>query len=233
MIRAGHLVLLGACSAAALAPFNGVARAAWRAPAAAMSDGGLAQARGALAEALAARSESARLASLKAEVLELAAGLERGAVADEPRAKRLSEAVLELEALNPEPAPLESPCLSGRWRLLYTTSRSILGLDGKASRRPVGPIYQSLDVASLRARNDERRRFWRVGYDRFVEADLEPLSASKVVVRFRRFGVGPLRVPAPASAVGELDTTYLDADFRVSRGDKGNLFVLRKDDVRA
>ena len=49
--------------------------------------------------------------------------------------------------------------------------------------------------------------------------------------RFRgRFGLSILRIPAPKSAVGELDTTYLDADLRISRGDKGNLFVLFKDE---
>jgi len=35
-----------------------------------------------------------------------------------------------------------------------------------------------------------------------------------------------LRVPAPASARGVLETTFLDDSLRVSRGDKGNLFVL-------
>ena len=31
---------------------------------------------------------------------------------------------------------------------------------------------------------------------------------------------------APAAAAGELAVTYLDEDLRISRGDKGNLFVL-------
>ena len=55
-----------------------------------------------------------------------------------------------------------------------------------------------------------------------------PMSASKVAVRFRKFGLGPLRVKAPSSATGELDTTYLDETLRVSRGDKGSLFVLER-----
>ena len=45
-------------------------------------------------------------------------------------------------------------------------------------------------------------------------------------VQFKRFGIGWLRIPAPASARGVLETTYLDDDLRVGRGDKGNTFVL-------
>ena len=105
------------------------------------------------------------------------------------------------------------------------------------SQKPIGPIYQTLDTSNLRARNDEtvRLSFRRVPwlafrFKRFVEADLEPLTPSKVKVQFTRFGIGPLRIPAPKRARGELDTTYLDDTLRISRGDKGNLFILFRDD---
>ncbi len=38
---------------------------------------------------------------------------------------------------------------------------------------------------------------------------------------------------APDSAKGKLDTTFLDEELRVSRGDKGNLFILRQRDPDA
>lgn len=41
----------------------------------------------------------------------------------------------------------------------------------------------------------------------------------------------PLLLPLLTSAhAGELAVTYLDEEMRISRGDKGNLFVLLMDD---
>ena len=60
-----------------------------------------------------------------------------------------------------------------------------------------------------------------------VRARLTPRDDGRTVdVQFLRFGIGWLRIPAPAAAKGVLETTYLDDTLRVSRGDKGNLFVL-------
>lgn len=199
-------------------------------------------ARAQLAQEAAERAASASITSLKLQILLLARDLERGAIGldangtvTDDKHLKLAALVEELERSNPTPWPLNSPLLSCRWQLCYTTSQSILGV-GKRMR-PEGPIYQSIDVPTLSARNDETARIqlsrrWRrlgVRLRRFVEADLVPMSASKVTVKFKRFGLGPFRFRAPASAVGELDTTYLDEEFRISRGDKGNLFVLTAD----
>ena len=61
-----------------------------------------------------------------------------------------------------------------------------------------------------------------------VTANLTPLSRSKVRVQFERFTIGFLQFNAPSRFRGELDITYVDEDFRLSRGDKGNLFILTK-----
>ncbi|XP_024039904.1 probable plastid-lipid-associated protein 4, chloroplastic isoform X2 [Citrus clementina] len=61
-----------------------------------------------------------------------------------------------------------------------------------------------------------------------VTADLTPLNSRKVAVQFDYFKIGGLiPVKAPNTARGELETTYLDEDLRISRGDKGNLFILK------
>uniref|UniRef100_A0A803LRD1 Plastid lipid-associated protein/fibrillin conserved domain-containing protein n=1 Tax=Chenopodium quinoa TaxID=63459 RepID=A0A803LRD1_CHEQI len=61
-----------------------------------------------------------------------------------------------------------------------------------------------------------------------VTADLTPVNSRKVAVKFDYFKIGGLiPVKAPDSARGSLEITYLDEELRVSRGDKGNLFILK------
>lgn len=62
-------------------------------------------------------------------------------------------------------------------------------------------------------------------------ADLKAESKSRVGVQFRQFRIfGLIPVTAPDSARGTLDTTFVDSTLRISRGDKGNLFVLQQRD---
>ena len=135
----------------------------------------------------------------------------------------------QLEELNPTPKPLEAPdLLSGCWRLVYTTSDSILGTTRPRLFKPRPRILQSISVDKLAAKNEE----WvlRGLLKNSVRAALTPRDDGRTVdVQFKRFGIGWLRIPAPASAKGVLETTYLDDTLRLSRGDKGNLFVLVKD----
>eukprot|EP00930_Biecheleria_cincta_P054945 TRINITY_DN41320_c0_g1_i1.p1 TRINITY_DN41320_c0_g1~~TRINITY_DN41320_c0_g1_i1.p1 ORF type:complete len:302 (-),score=35.82 TRINITY_DN41320_c0_g1_i1:234-1139(-) len=57
----------------------------------------------------------------------------------------------------------------------------------------------------------------------------EQLQRTTVGVRFKVFNIlGLFSLPAPEPATGILEVTYLDEDLRLSRGDRGNLFVLRK-----
>ncbi|XP_058760924.1 probable plastid-lipid-associated protein 4, chloroplastic isoform X2 [Vicia villosa] len=83
--------------------------------------------------------------------------------------------------------------------------------------------YQAINADTLRAQNMESRPFFNQ-----VTADLTPLNTRKVAVKFDTFKIaGFIPVKAPDTARGELEITYLDEELRVSRGDKGNLFILK------
>lgn len=143
---------------------------------------------------------------------------------------KIERNIRALEALNPTPAPNSSPLISGKWELLYTTSESILGADKPEPLQPKGPIYQYIDTEALRANNEQTVQpidalpfKWITS----VSANITVESDTKLGVDFQEFGIGPLKIPAPASANAKLVTTYLDETLRISRGSKGNVFVLR------
>lgn len=158
-------------------------------------------------------------------MLEALKGLGRGADASQEDKARVEKLASALERENPtSPKDVLGPRLSAKWKLEYTTSNSILGTSRPPFLRPFGPIYQTIDAESLRARNQETAPFFNA-----VEADLTPISKTKVAVQFKTFYLlGLIPVQAPPSARGTLDVTYLDEDLRVSRGDKGNLFILSR-----
>jgi hypothetical protein len=163
---------------------------------------------------------------VKFELLSEISPLARGATATEEDCERIDQICKQLEKVNPTKDPLKSPLINGKWLLRYTTSESILKKGRPAFLRPNGPIYQAINTDTLRAQNLET---WPTFNQ--VTANLEPVSGSKVIVKFDQFKIGGLiGVKAPGRARGELDITYLDEELRIARGDKGNLFVLTMDD---
>ncbi|KAL3538564.1 hypothetical protein ACH5RR_001930 [Cinchona calisaya] len=160
--------------------------------------------------------------AIKQELLEAIETLDRGAEATPEDQKRVDQIARKLEAVNPTKEPLKSGLLDGKWELIYTTSQSIL-----QTKRPKilrsKRNFQGINVDTLRAQNMESWPFFNQ-----VTADLTPLNARKVAVKFDYFKIGGLiPVKAPETAVGTLEITYLYEDLRLSRGDKGNLFILK------
>ncbi|XP_048337505.2 probable plastid-lipid-associated protein 4, chloroplastic [Ziziphus jujuba] len=160
--------------------------------------------------------------TLKEELLDAIETLDRGAEATPEDQQRVDKIARELEAVNPIKEPLKSDLLNGKWELIYTTSKSILQTQRPKFLRS-RTNYQAINVDTLRAQNKESWPFFNE-----VTADLTPLNARKVAVKFDYFKIaGLVPIKAPGRARGELEITYLDEELRVSRGDLGNLFVLK------
>ena len=164
--------------------------------------------------------------SLKTDILDLSRSVKRG-LSETPEDRVKMEKLFSLlERCNRNKQPLQQPSLAdGLWKLEYTTSDSILGRGGYER---VGPILQMIDTRNLKAENSETIGFFGLSIPRKVTADLTPVSKSKVGVLFKVFSIGPISFNAPSTFTGELDITYVDEDLRLSRGDKGNIFVLSR-----
>jgi len=193
--------------------------------------------------------------SKKAELLEAIAGKNRGLLANEIDNVRVLSAIQQLEDINPTRKPLEAQdLLEGDWRLLYTTSKSILGLD----RFPLfnlGQIYQSIRVSQAKVYNiAEITGLPMLEGLVSVAATFEPVSETRVSVAFERSIIGlqrffsyntpkkfiqqiesgkkflpfDFKIDRPEQK-GWLEITYLDEDMRIGRGNEGNVFVLTKE----
>jgi len=198
-------------------------------------------------------SEAKRLA-LKDNLRARIKGTGRGVTASQNDRAEIDAMCARLERMNPTKEVL-GPYLSADWLLEYTTSDSILGTRRPFFLRANGPIYQTIRAEKLEARNQETWPWFsavvriktRSSYARRTlvvrsltvapalaptsdqEATLVPMSKNKVAVQFQTFYIGSLiPIKAPPTARGELEITYLDEDLRISRGDKGNLFVLSR-----
>mmetsp|Transcript_27868 Transcript_27868/g.32987 ORF Transcript_27868/g.32987 Transcript_27868/m.32987 type:complete len:215 (+) Transcript_27868:103-747(+) len=126
-------------------------------------------------------------------------------------------------------ANLQNPLLPGNWLMVWTTSNSIAGKTRPKAFQTNTPPEQLLDLENGRAVNAEKV----LGIRNAVRADISPLTKNKVKVQFREFSVGPISFkPEGDKFKGELSVSYLDDDMRISRGDKGNAFVLLRESTQ-
>ncbi|MBD1824602.1 PAP/fibrillin family protein [Cyanobacteria bacterium FACHB-DQ100] len=191
----------------------------------------------------------------KAALLEVIAGKNRGILADEAQKQGILAAIAQLEDRNPTPRPLEAlSLLDGNWRLLYTTSRGILGIDQFPFLR-LGQVYQCIRAPEAKLYN-----IAEVSGLPFLEgivavvARFRPRTERRVEVKFERSVIGLQRLidyQSPNYFIhqlesdqkfaaidfsiesrdqqGWLDITYLDEDLRIGRGNEGSVFVLTKE----
>lgn len=190
----------------------------------------------------------------KAELLEKIAGKNRGLLATETDKTAILVEVSRLEDRNPTPRPLEATSLlEGDWRLLYTTSNSLLNL-GRFPVLQLNQIYQCVRTAEAKIYNiAEISGLPYLEGLVSVSARFEPVNERRVNVKFERSISGLQRLigyQSPSDFIrqietgkkfpaldfsiedrdqqGWLDITYLDSDLRIGRGNEGSVFVLTK-----
>ncbi len=197
--------------------------------------------------------------SYKEKLFEAIAPVNRGLKLTESQKQAIFAAIAYMEESNPTPKPNEAAeLLSGNWRLLFTTSRDLLGIDRFPGIK-LGQIYQCIRAAEGKIYN-VAEIYGLPLLEGLVSvcASFTPVSERRVNVKFERSVIGLQRLVAyknidefvqvlqsgkKLSAIdfaikqgdrqGWLETTYLDRDLRIGRGNEGSVFVLRKDSVFA
>jgi hypothetical protein len=194
----------------------------------------------------------------KAKLLAAIAGKNRGILTTPTDRQAILAAIAELEVRNPNPRPLTTAIelLAGNWRLLYTSSQSLLGID-KFPLVKLGDIYQCIRPTTSAVYNIAEVASLLPGLDGIVAiaAKFTPVNECRVNVRFNRSVIGlqrfldysdpdalisaiengrkftaldlPINRPEDKSPAW-LEVTYLDETLRISRGNEGSVFVLAK-----
>jgi len=178
----------------------------------------------------------------------------RGLQITDVQKQAIFSAIAYLEEVNPTPQPTEAAeLLTGDWRLVFTTSKDLLGFD-RIPGLKLGQIYQCVRAAEGKIYN-VAEIFSLPLLEGLVSvcASFKVVSERRVNVTFERSVLGLQRLlkyqrvhefveilqsgkklPAIDFEIknreqrGWLETTYLDADIRIGRGNEGSVFVLKR-----
>lgn len=188
----------------------------------------------------------------KKALIRAVANTNRGKDTTPKQRKHILKMINELENVNPTKDPIYSPFLSGYWSLLYTAPVDENTVDKYAGTQE-GPFlarikplafgsikqsrsFQVIDIKQGKAKNMADFRFFGKDGTLTIKGKAAPSSVNgKETVRldvvFEEFWVRVGGWTSPKVSLtwinpqGWVDTTYLDKDMRVGRGDKGSVFV--------
>ncbi|MEM8502588.1 MAG: PAP/fibrillin family protein [Cyanobacteria bacterium P01_D01_bin.1] len=140
----------------------------------------------------------------KTDLRNAIANTNRGILATESDRQAIASIIARVEDLNPTPEPLLAPeLLAGDWRLLYTTSQELLGID-RVPFADLGNIYQCV--------RPEVSRIYNI-----AEVNSLPFCEGLVSV-VADFAPAPVEVSAPAkepvaTAVEPLSSRRVNVKF--------------------
>jgi PAP_fibrillin len=194
----------------------------------------------------------------KAKLIAAIANKNRGILATKIEQQAILAEIATLESRNPHPRPLTTAIdlLAGDWRLLYTSSQSLLGID-KFPLVQLGTIYQCIRPTTNAIYNIAEVRSLIPGLNGIVSivATFTAASESRVNVQFNRSVIGLQKLidySTPDRLISAiengqkftaidlpitrkegrspawLEVTYLDESLRIGRGNEGSVFVLTK-----
>jgi PAP_fibrillin len=195
---------------------------------------------------------------LKAKLIAAIANKNRGILTTAIERQAILAEIATLESHNPHPRPLTTAIdlLAGDWRLLYTSSQSLLGID-KFPLVQLGTIYQCIRPTTNAIYNIAEVSSLIPGLNGIVSivATFTAASESRVNVQFNRSVIGlqkmidystpdrlitaieagqkftAIDLPITRKADRDpawLEVTYLDESLRIGRGNEGSVFVLTK-----
>ncbi|NJM97311.1 MAG: fibrillin [Phormidesmis sp. RL_2_1] len=150
----------------------------------------------------------------KTDLRNAIAGKNRGISATNEDRQVIASIIARVEDLNPTPEPLSAPdLLAGDWRLLYTTSQELLGID-RFPLAQLGSIYQCIRLSQARIYNiaEIQSLPYCEGLVSVV-ASFKPASENaerRVNVQFTRGVVGFQRLlsyQSPAQYIEKLEAT--------------------------
>ena len=137
-------------------------------------------------------------------------------------ALQVTAIIEELAAVNPTPAPARSELTQGSWRQIWSQqaenasplqrwgssqAESFQIIDGDS----VQNVAQVLPYLRLRA---------------YASTVVESETRTAVSIETAALEVGPFAIPLPGvQGEGYIDWLYLDDELRITRGNKGSLFV--------
>eukprot|EP00904_Undaria_pinnatifida_P006821 jgi/Undpi1/3269/HiC_scaffold_15.g06643.m1 len=116
--------------------------------------------------------------------------------------------------------------VDGEWVLCFT--RNSKGSPSLQKALPGDRGFQNFDVGAKKFFNIAKLWGGKVQVLADVAYDVEPEEPNRLVASIVGAGVklGPLRIPLPLTGrVGYLDFVYQDSDIRITRGNRGGLFL--------